>query len=119
MVGIDGEWQVRNLANGLDEFSVAFYTHLDLQSAKTSLHFAYLLLDNFRSVDADGVGCVGATFGRKSKKAPYRLAEYLSHKVVEGDVDGGLGCEVVGSRFVIVEVHHVCKDVVGAKRVIE
>ena len=70
MVGIDSERQVRNLANGLDEFTVAFYPYFDLQSAKTSLHFAYLLLDNLGGVNTDGVGGIGATFGRKAKKAP-------------------------------------------------
>ena len=43
----------------------------------------------------------------------------MSHKVVESDVDSSLGSEVVGTRFVIVEVHHVGEDVVGAKRVVE
>ena len=38
---------------------------------------------------------------------------------MESDVDSSLGSEVVGTRFVIVEVHHVGEDVVGAKRFVE
>ena len=38
---------------------------------------------------------------------------------MESNVDGCLGCKVVGTRFVIVEVYHVGEDVVGTQGIVE
>ena len=114
LVHIDGDGEVGDGADGLDEFLVVVRTHLDFQDVETVHAFPGLLLDHLGGVDADGEGRGRGLHGIVAPDPVPGGAEQLAHEVVEGDVDGRLRRAVSGGEAV-----HVGEDVFQAERVRE
>ena len=114
LIGIYGQRQVSDFANGADHLLVVVESDLDLQYVEAVGAFPGLLAYHIGSVYTDGEGRI-RSFGRvKAPQAPPRLAQKLSHKVMQGYVDCGLRGTVAGRKAV-----YIGKYVLKLERVIE
>ena len=114
LVRIDGDREVRDGTDGLDEFLVVGRTYLDFQDVEAVRTFLRLFLDHLGRVDADGEGrgrCLGGVVA--PNPVPWG-AEQFAHQVVEGDVHGGLRGTVARRKAV-----HIGEDVLQAERIRE
>ena len=114
LIGVHGERQVGDLPDGLDHLLVVVQSDLDLKNVKLSGALLCLLAHHVRSVDPDREGGVGSLGGVQAPDPVPRLPHQLTHKVVQGDVHGGLRGGVP-----FVDPIHISQDVIDLERVTE
>ena len=114
LVGIHGDRQVRDLADGLNHLLVVVESDLDFQDIELVGAFPCLLPHDLRSVDADRECGVRRLPGIEAPDPVPRHAHQFAHKVVQGNVHGSFrGGVALGERI------DVRQDLVDAERVIE
>ena len=114
LVRIYGQRQVGDFAYGADHLLVVVESDLDLQYIEAVGAFPGLLAYHIGSVYSYGEGRIRSLGRVKSPQAPPRLAQELSHKVVQGYVDRSLRGTVARRKAV-----NVGKYVLKLERVIE
>ena len=114
LIRIDGDREVRDGADGLDEFLVVGRAHLDFQDVELAGALERLFADDLGRVDADSEGRGRSLRGVVSPDAVPGCAEHLAYEVVERDVNGGFSRTVARRQAV-----QILEDVVQAERIVE